>query len=1207
MLCTLRLRRSVAVLLCLLVMQANVWAQAFGSVNGSVLDQQGAVVANATVTLKNMGTGLERTTISTRDGAYQFSQVPPGTYELRAEAAGFKTAIHTDVVVQVNTPLTLDFEVTAGVATETVTITSGEEVINRQDASIGNTFNQEQIRQLPIEGRNVVDLLSLQPGVLKTDVTDYDDHRSGAVNGARSDQSNVTLDGVDVNDQQGGLAFTSVVPVTIDSVQEFRVTTSNPNAAQGRSSGAQVALVTKQGTNEFHGSLYEFHRNTVTTANTFFNNAAGVDKPKLIRNVFGGSVGGPFVKNKFFFFVNYEGRRDSSEDSIVRTVPSLALRQGIIQYYNNDGGITRLDDSALEGIDPLGIGVNPFVLDVFNQYPLPNDNTVGDGLNTQGFRFKAPIHVQNNVFIARADYQINDNHSLFWRGNLADNYRDELPQFPGGPPRFVELDNSKGFAAGYTALLSSNLTNVFRFGLTRQDLERAGASTSAALGFRGLSDLFAFTYSAARTIPTHNITNDVSWVKGSHTFDFGINWRFIRFHTLNFDNSYPFVRSNTSWLNGTGQELVPGDLDSAFEVAYLDATTALLGLMSYAQVTYYYDRDGSPLPIGSPAKRDFAADEYDFYVQDTWRLRPNLTITAGLRYGIHSPPYEQNGLQVKPTISLADWHAQRSANAFNGIPANAMPNITFDLAGPKNGRDGFYNWDKNNFAPRLSVAWSPGYDKGFLGALFGGPGKSSVRGGFGIVYDRIGAGLANTFDRDGAVGLATQIANPSGELDASTSPRFQGFDVIPGLPAAPPGGFPSTLPPDTFAITFGLDDSLVTPHNYMVDFSVSRELGGGVVLEAAYVGRFARNRLSQIDLAQPVNYRDPVSGMDWYTAAGLLADNMAAGVGPNDIAPIAYFENLWPDLASDKGTATEKVYRISRFLAPDWTFVQYYLDFVFPSRFGPGLFYDDQYSALSAWRSIEDTSYNAAQIMLRKRFAHGITFDFNYTYSKSIDLTSEGERTFAYGNFGSGFIINAFHPEQNRSVSDFDVTHSVNANWLWDLPFGRGRAFGSDMNPFVDAIVGGWQLTGVVRATSGLPISVGNGRIWPTNWNITGYATNVAPIAGNTTRLPDGPNLFPDPEAAIEAFTYTRAGQTGTRNALRGDGFFTLDFGLGKDFAMPFEGHTLQFRWEVFNATNTARFDVQTLSLDLTGGSFGKYSGTLGEPRVMQFGLRYEF
>ena len=265
--------------------------------------------------------------------------------------------------------------------------------LNTTDASVGNAFGTKPIRQLPLNARNPAGLLSLQAGVtfLTADPLDSKlsgDIRNGTVNGAQSDQSNVTLDGVDVNDQNGRLPFTSVLRNTLDSIQEFRVVTTTANANQGRSSGAQVSLVTKSGSNEIHGSLYEFHRNTITAANDFFNNRAGVDRPKLIRNVFGASVGGPIKKDRVFYFANYEGRRDASEGSAVRRVPTASMRDGYVSYRSVGGDVQTLDPAFIRSqIDPLGTGPSRATLDYFRSFPEPNDSTVGDGLNTAGYRF----------------------------------------------------------------------------------------------------------------------------------------------------------------------------------------------------------------------------------------------------------------------------------------------------------------------------------------------------------------------------------------------------------------------------------------------------------------------------------------------------------------------------------------------------------------------------------------------------------------------------------------------------------------------------------------------------------------------------------------------------------------------------------------------------------------------------------------------------
>ena len=312
------------------------------SLRGTVSDPSTAAVSGAKVTLASPERGFTRSATTNATGNYEFLQLQPGNYQLTVEMAGFRKAEQKDIQLLVDTPSTINMKLEVGTTNETVEVSGEAPVLNTTDASLGNAFSEIQVKSLPMEGRNVPDLLSLQAGVAYTgnrpDINNMVDTRSGAVNGARSDQSNITLDGVDVNDNSGGEAFTSVLPITPDSVQEFRVTTSNYNSDAGRSSGAQVSLVTKGGTNSFHGALYEYHRNTITSANDYFVKQSQLasgepNRPlKLIRNIFGAAVGGPIIKDRLFFFANYEGARQREEQSALRVVPTDALRDGVMMY-----------------------------------------------------------------------------------------------------------------------------------------------------------------------------------------------------------------------------------------------------------------------------------------------------------------------------------------------------------------------------------------------------------------------------------------------------------------------------------------------------------------------------------------------------------------------------------------------------------------------------------------------------------------------------------------------------------------------------------------------------------------------------------------------------------------------------------------------------------------------------------------------------------
>src|SRR2546425_4573137 len=363
------------VMLAQLIAGSIAWGQATTSIRGTVTDSSGGYVGGASVTLTNPESKIARTATTGDDGGYQFLFLPPGTYTLDVAATGFQKYEQTGLQLLVNTPVTVNVQLKVGGGKETVTVTAEEPALNLVDASIGNSFDETQVRLIPLEGRNVPDLLSLQAGVAYTGnrIGDKDqDTRNGSVNCARSDQSNVTLDGVDVNDQSNGYAFTSVLPVTQDSVQEFRVTTTNYGADQGQGSGAQVALITKSGTNIFHGSIYENLRNTITSANDYLVkqselNIGAPNKPlQLNRNIFGASVGGPFRKDRLFFFANYEGTREREQQRAERVIPTPSLCQGNFRYVNVSGGTTTFNPTQLQDLDPSHIGIDPAMLDLVN-------------------------------------------------------------------------------------------------------------------------------------------------------------------------------------------------------------------------------------------------------------------------------------------------------------------------------------------------------------------------------------------------------------------------------------------------------------------------------------------------------------------------------------------------------------------------------------------------------------------------------------------------------------------------------------------------------------------------------------------------------------------------------------------------------------------------------------------------------------------------
>ena len=1013
-------------------------------VRGTVTDVQGKAIAGAKVTLTSVDKNLSRAQTTNEEGIYVFSSIAPGSYRIDIEAASFKKTSISEVSAQVDSQRNVDIQLEVGSVTETTNITAASEApINVTDATLGNTFDSRRIENLPLNARNIVGLLSLQPGVT----------RLGEVNGGRRDQANITLDGVDANEQQTGLdvvaasvnanendanktreAFASVLRINPDAVQEFRVITSGVGANQGRSSGAQVSLVIKSGTNQFHGSLYEFHRNTITTANDWFNNANGRftaadeavgrgeakvgdeknPRPKLIRNIFGGSVGGPIVKDRAFFFYSYEGRRDAAEQSILQFVPTETLREGIVRYRNTSGNIVTLTQADILRLYPATGGVNNAGLAILRGAPLPNTTEVGDGLNISGFRFNAPISTKLGAHIARLDFKLGDRHALFVRGNYQNDLYGTAPQFPTTPSPDLWV-HPKGFVTGHDWTISPNLVNNARVGLTRQAFSQQGDSNSNLVNFRFVYQPFIYQRALNRETPVWNFTDDLSWVKNTHTAQFGANVRLVRNDRESFANAFDIAIINPSAFATSGSSLNAPltDLAPSGLADTRSAVAAVLGRVSQYTANVLFDADGNPLPSGTGSLRSFATQEYEFYGQDVWKIKPNLTLVYGLRWSTSTPVYERNGLQISPTVSLGEFFERRVEGARTGQPVRDL--ITLDRSGKANGRRGFYDQDWNNFGPNVSVAWSPNFGDNWFGRVIGREGKSVIRGGFRMLYDRVGSALAINFDLNSRLGFnaaSTAAFNRCNQTN-QLCPRLDGLtpDVnsYPSITVPTELQFPLTHPTagGRGRLDTTIDDTLTTPRQYTWNFSYGRELSRGFAFEMSYIGRAGRDLLTVRDVMHLNNLVDTRSGVDWYTAAGMLADLREKNTPITSVQPIPYFQNLFPGMAGGGLTATQAIYGVvarqcvDNAFKPngecergdigggnltDWTALQDVLND--ESVLGPGAFYHPQYAALATYASIGSSDYHGATVTLRHRFKSDVAFDLNYTFSKSFDDSS---------------------------------------------------------------------------------------------------------------------------------------------------------------------------------------------------------------------------
>ncbi|HEX6804412.1 MAG TPA: TonB-dependent receptor [Terriglobales bacterium] len=1282
------------------------------TIRGTITDPNGRVVPGATVTLTNIATNAVRTTKSTDTGAYVFDLITPAKYRIQVDASGFKKNLTENVVALIGKPTEQNVTLEVGPTQEVVEVrdTSQQALVNTQDATLGNTFDSVQITQLPLEARDVVDLLSLQPGAT----------REGYVTGARADQSNVTLDGVDINNSQTANTDTPltsnnlqigqldtdrqnittgpVLRLNSEAIEEFRVTTANGNANQGRSSGSQVNLVTKSGTNNWHGAASEFYRSTGFTANDWFNNHATPQVPRsaLIRNTYEGGIGGPIVKNRAFFFYDYAGRHDASAQSVVQIVPLPSLGQGIINYTYCTatdpvtgactGSIQQasLNLAQSQAAYP-DVGINQTALDALTaaakQYPA-NDTSSGDGLNTGGFRFNSPTPTKLNSHVAKLDFNLTSRQTAFIRANVIYDHQTLAQYLPGVPARVV-WNHPWGIAVGHTWSIGSNWVNSFRYGLTRQAFTDGGDSTGNDVAFRFVFQPTSETHSVSRVTPVHNFTDDVSWIKGNHTIQFGTNIRTTSNTRISLANAYDFASTNPSFYFGAGAHLsdqfqnyldasnLPGSqsngqaLNSVAEVQ--NAAAAVIGRFAEFTTNYTFDKNGSLLPPGSPTNRDFANQAYDEYVQDTWKVRPSLTLTLGLRYSLERPVYEKNGFEVQPGIlqsngsctvqSMGEFFHRRIQSAYNGV--NLSDLICVTKSGPANGGPPMYNWDKNNFQPRIAIAWSP--DKG----------KTAIRGGFALTNDYFGQALAVDWDLNNTLGFTSNYTTPANTFGTANSenkplaPAFTGFNqnieqLLPSAGQTLPGPitFPLSQPLDYGErIESGLDSSLHAPTEYVWNLTFERELPKGMVMTASYIGRAGRSLLARRDVMGFSDLRDPKTGVDWYTAGTALEKLRQKGTDISQIPALLpakinqYFDDMFPMPANGgKNLATvindfegggwdptwtnaQAVYGFpftGYFSGNDWTDTQAELDLDLVNDSYPANFMQPQYGALSTWSSIGNSNYNAFTLSLRQR-VKSLLLDFNYTYAHSLDDASglQGETGFTgFGNnVGNGaFIVNAIRQGDNYATSDFDIRHSINIDSVWQLPFGKGQAFMSNASRVADALLGGWQLSGIFRWNTGLPVqpSPFDDARWATSWDVQSAVVPLTRIHSCPNKPATGsPKLFGgcNLTAIYQNFRNAYPGETGSRNYLRMPGYVGIDLGFGKSWKMPWsEGHQLQLRWDVFNVTNTQHFgaidSTRTgigVGLDpkLNGltppADWSNFTQIQGQPRVMQIGARYSF
>lgn len=1268
---------------------------ATATISGTVTDPTGAVVPGATVELLDHATNQVRKQLTNDAGHYIFSSVLPGRYRITVALSGFRQAMIDPLKVDVAKSYAVNFTLELGEVSEVVQVTAEAAVeLQTNDATIGNVIKGETLLRLPNINRNAVTVYILQPMVMPVRGLGVNDNVGGQVAGARSDQNTFSLDGVDITDNTVGTHPVKplgsgpepIIPVPVESIEEFRVGTTNPNATFGRSSGGQIAFVTKRGTNLFHGSAYWYHQNDNLNANTWTRKRAGRDaatgkpnipEPEMKDNRFGFTAGGPIWKDRTFAFGHYEGRRFPRAQDVARLVPTDTLRAGILRFRDAAGNVVsyNLATSTLCGptnsdpCDPRGIGLNPVVKSLWALLPEGNDPSLGDGLNTIGFRSTANTSINNDFAVFRLDHNFTDNWSFngsyrYFRqtafsptqidigGLLPGNARGQASSLSSIPvqPRLV--------VAGLNGVITPHLTNEFRFSWQRNFwwLQRVSPfpqvpGTNVALqvaghsGFGGLVDEPIDVHTqVARTQGVNDkvfqLVDNATWVKGRHTFQFGGSWRHLKLFHLRDDKVVGSLSSLVAELDaGTAVNILPTNRPpSCSSTITTNCLTAgdvtrwnrlyagALGIIDNLGVMIVRDGALNAKPIGTALEVDATIEAFEFYFSDTWRMRPSLTLNFGLSYQWQTPPVEKEGRQTflidnsnRQIITSKEYFQARRRAAEAGDIFN--PPLAFQPI-LNSSRDRIFDVDRTNFGPRVGLAWNPKFQNGLGGRLFGDD-KTVFRGGYSIVYDRLntvqtvvipllGVGFAQTINcRGPRIGGAC-----AGTNDPSNAFRIgvDGQAPIPPVPQVTPPVVPSS--PFGEILSFQVDPDIKVGRSHSFDLTIQRQLFKDYVLEFGYVARLARNLNQNVQLsAVPFFMRDSASGQTFAQAFDAVAQQLRAGTAPSAVTPQPWFENqLGAGSTARLATIQTASFR-DGLLNNLWTVMQFL-------RLAAGRAPITNLQVLDLWMRTDGgrANYNAFFITLRKRLSAGLAFDINYTLSKALDQAG------LIQNF-IGTFSSPYDPDIDYGPAFFDRRHVLNANWYYDLPFGRGRYLST--GSWFDKVIGGWYLSGIFSANSGLPLTVAqSNQVWggdPLNFSVAAGAiplrkpnfgnsvhsgvagSNGIGTAGDPSKGGSGLNLFSNPEQVFNSFRRILISQDGRqgRGVLRGLARWNLDLSVGKKTRVS-EEVNIAFSFDFFNIFNRVEFADPVLNL-LNPTAFGVLTTQFNEPRSIQFGLRVEW
>ncbi len=1221
-------------------------------ITGTVTDSTGAVVTGATVTITNEGTNSSLTTTTSGSGVYVFDLIQPGSYRVSVEKDGFKRFESSRNNILVNIPATINAVLEVGDVSAVVSVEGSAEVVTTATSgNVGTTLEIREVESLPIvgaRGRNPFDLLNYQPGVVVGANTGGGIH----VHGSRDRAFNFTLDGIDINESTAGGSNFTPLRANPDSIREMQITTSNFTAELGRSSGAQVAMTTRSGSNQFRGNLFEYYQTPRFIANEWEFNKQRINRRQFVQHIYGGSFGGPLfnpfgenerpvslLKDRAFFFVNLQMLRASETRLQSLTVYTPQARAGLFRYVQ--GGRNAPAGTASSATFPTGAAVNstgapvyptcgpgvpnpciqtydiatgrpitldPFIIGLLASQAGPNDFTAGDGLNTGAFRFVAPQTEKQYDFVTRFDFKVNDNNQVYFRyaqgeqNTFGDIANAGLQRVQDGPSWIDTFRNPKNLAINWRWSPTPRFVNEFVFGMNRFGFKFEYPAANAAVPFvlNTVTDFDRnFAYNA-RTSRTWQFVDNMTFDLSPHTLKFGVN---IRLGNQIDDRSSAGGQIEPQIGFGTGaSDFVPWNVPAAGAssinttdrnvlLATINNLIGRIGSFSQGFVVSPGDLNS----FASPGTRwiyNAEYPEYDLYFQDTWRAKSNLTLDLGLRW------------EVKMSPSSVGLPVLRPSQPFTvgAPPTDALSWNEGDL----------YSNDWDNFSPSVGFAWDPFSN-----------GKTSIRANYRLSQDRFPSQVFANFVYQSAPGNTFSYS--------ASGIGSQNLLIRNGIPTIPPIASPSALrtPPSfSTAAIVTVDPDIQFPESHAWFAGIQRDIWGGNVLEVNYIGRrgvhlFGAYDRNQVDIyardsrcnenfleafnhvrANAANTSCLINlmftgntannaGTTTFRGIPAVATTLGAGTTGGSVANAALAVSQRTCTAADVtgGICTASGRQLLSQAFGNAFFMQPYPQFT---------------GALNVLETNDVSRYNGLEIILKRRFSRGLSYQLAYTYSVSKD-TRSFDPTFATANRGSAqSASNTPYNINDRSLnyawSDFDRRHVFQSYYTYDIPIGRGRAFGSGMSRALDAVIGGWQISGLFNLASGRPYTFYSGRnsisqVVQSPVSCNGCSRNM----GSLTQVNGIPVWFTSDQ--IAQLTQPGPGELGNtgRNYFIGPRQFQTDASISKKFKFT-ERVSFDLRADAKNLTNTPTYGLSDAAMLFTSASVGQINNT-----VLSFSRRIQF